>query len=101
MKWSVGRLSKAVPRRTGGVTAFDCLDGAAYLTLDAGARTRLELHRDRFCIAFVVEGPVDAELDGSTQRLAMNDFVRIEPGVRHGFVAPEGPAALVVVHARC
>lgn len=102
-KWSIGRLSTASPRRTDGVTSFLCLDGgldAAYLTLDGGARTRPERHRKRACIAFVVEGRVEAVLDGRAQPLKMNDFVRIGPGVRHAFAAPEGPATLVVVHAR-
>lgn len=71
---------------------------ATHITIAPGRRTQPHFHRRSRCFVFVVDGCGVAHLGGRRRRVALNDFVLIQPGVVHAFEALDEPLTLLAIH---
>ncbi|TAM58579.1 cupin domain-containing protein [bacterium] len=71
-------------------------DGGTYklIRIQPGARFPLHRHPDRTEYAYVLEGVLEATIEGRTFRIAPHGFAEIPAGVEHGLYNP-GPAPTI------
>lgn len=72
---------------------------ATYITVPPKKSTQAHSHRYSRCFIFVVDGSAIAHLDGAKRRIAINDFLLIQPGVIHSIEALEEGATLFSMHS--
>ena len=61
-------------------------------------RTRISYHRVAEEYYFVLQGQGTALLDGREYLLEAGDFLRLPPGVTHGFIAADSPLEMLNIH---
>ena len=108
--WQILRLHK-LDAKTGatldnGCRFVECLPpgplgdvDVTHITVPANSRTAPHRHRKSTCFVFVVDGSGFVRLDGRRERVALNDFVLIEPRTVHAFEANGEPLTLLSVHS--
>jgi quercetin dioxygenase-like cupin family protein len=72
---------------------------ATLITIPARRSTQPHRHARTRCFVFVVDGQGEARLNDDRRRVALNDFVLIEPGVTHQFRAFEEAMTLLSIHS--
>lgn len=73
--------------------------GTAYrVSIGPGQRTSVSCHRIAEEYYYVLSGSGLALLDGQEHRLAAGDFLRLPPGVAHGFVTADEPLVMLDIH---
>ncbi len=61
-------------------------------------QTRISYHRVAEEYYFVMQGRGTALLDGREYLLEVGDFLRLPPGVTHGFIAADSPLEMLNIH---
>ena len=73
--------------------------GTAYrVRIAAGQRTAISHHRIAEEYYFVLAGQGTAILDGVEHKLVAGDFLRLPPGMKHGFVTRDEPLEMLDIH---
>jgi quercetin dioxygenase-like cupin family protein len=73
--------------------------GTAYrVTIAAGQRTAVSYHRVAEEYYFVLAGKGIAILDGKEHALTAGDFLRLPPGMKHGFVTADELLEMLNIH---
>jgi mannose-6-phosphate isomerase-like protein (cupin superfamily) len=73
--------------------------GTAYrVEIAAGQRTSVSYHRVAEEYYFVLAGRGTAILDGEERTIAAGDFLRLPPGMTHGFVTGDEPLEMLNIH---
>jgi mannose-6-phosphate isomerase-like protein (cupin superfamily) len=73
--------------------------GTAYrVHIAPGQRTAMSYHRIAEEYYFVLAGRGRAILDGVEHPIAAGDFLRLPPGMKHGFVTQDEPLEMLDIH---
>jgi mannose-6-phosphate isomerase-like protein (cupin superfamily) len=57
--------------------------GGFYIVKPPGSRSRYHYHERRESVWFVLEGEIEATIDGKTERIGPNTLVFTQPGQKH------------------
>lgn len=76
-------------------------EGGTYklVRIQPGARFPLHRHPDRTEYAYVLEGILEATLEGQTMRIAPHGFAEFPAGAEHGLYNPGAEPAIVQIGA--
>ncbi|GHC13181.1 cupin domain-containing protein [Cerasicoccus arenae] len=69
------------------------------VTIAPGSTTTIAHHRKAEEIYFVLTGQGTAILNGVEHALVAGDFLRLPPGVKHGFVTKDEPLVMLDIHS--
>ncbi|WP_309380986.1 cupin domain-containing protein [Cerasicoccus frondis] len=82
------------------IAEADEIQMTAYrVTIEPGSTTAISHHRKAEEIYYVLAGQGIALLDGVEHRLHAGDFLRLPPGVKHGFVTQEEALVMLDIHS--
>jgi mannose-6-phosphate isomerase-like protein (cupin superfamily) len=73
--------------------------GTAYrVHIKPGQRTAISYHRIAEEYYFVLAGQGIAILDGVERTITSGDFIRLPPGMKHGFITTDTPLEMLNIH---
>ncbi len=75
-----------------GVTAYR-------VTIEPHSTTAISYHKKAEEIYYVLSGEGTALLDGVAHSLVAGDFLRLPPGVKHGFITTAKPLVMLDIHS--